>query len=285
MALKDLLVYLDGSAQAEARLALAAAVARQHGSHLTGLCVTDPSYPLALRSGQARFADAGTLDLLVRRAREEMREQAARHEQAFLEHARREGVAAAWRVVEGDLAETVAVQARSADIVVVSQPDPSDPEAEGGDAVVERVLFASGRPVLLAPWAGRFASGIRNVLVAWKSTRESARALHDAMPLIEQAQSVTVLTIGPRPGGAARDVPSGAEIAAHLVHHGVPATAVQTEPPGTGVGDAILNHASESGADLLVMGAYGHSRVRELVLGGVTRTILRHMTLPVLMSH
>ncbi|MCB4822524.1 universal stress protein [Roseicella aerolata] len=285
MALKELLVYLDGSDRSEARLTLAVGLARQHGSRLTGLCVTDPSYPLAIRTGQARQSDPATLDLLVKRARQEQRDHAAGIERGFRERTERAGIQASWRLLEGEVARTVAAQARSADLVVVGQPNPDDPGADGEDELVERALISAGCPILLAPFMGRFDGGVRTVLVAWKSTRESARAVRDALPLIEKAQSVRVLTIGGRLGGGERDVPSGADIAAYLTRHGVAATALETERQGTSVADTLLNHAADMGADLLVMGGYGHSRLRELVLGGVTRDILRHMTIPVLMSH
>jgi nucleotide-binding universal stress UspA family protein len=285
MALKDLLVHLDGSASSEARLALAAGLARQHGCHLTGLAVTDPSQFLASRRGEARLVFPATLEVLVTRARQELRDQVLKTEQTFHAKLRDAPFGHAWRMVEGDVATTVAVQARAADLAIIGQPDPEDPGLDGGDDLVHRVLLDAGRPVLLAPHGGRFEEGVWRVLVAWKSTRESARALHDALPLIDGARMVQVLTIGPRPGGVERDIPSGEEIAAHLARHGVSASAERIDRPRGSVADAILAHAAEMQADLLVMGGYGHSRVRELVLGGVTRSVLRQMKLPVLMAH
>jgi nucleotide-binding universal stress UspA family protein len=123
------------------------------------------------------------------------------------------------------------------------------------------------------------------VLVGWDSSREATRAINDAMPLLQAAQAVTVLAIDPTDGPAGHGEMPGADIALHLARHGVKATIESTVSAGIGIGNVLLSRASDLGADLLVMGAYGHSRVRELVLGGSTRTVIESMTLPVLMSH
>ena len=140
-------------------------------------------------------------------------------------------------------------------------------------------------PVLVVPYAGRYETVGRRVLIGWSATREAARAVSDAMPLLAAAEIVTVLTIDAREGTDAHGELPGADISLHLARHGVKAEIERTVSAGIPAGDVLLSRAADLGADLLVIGAYGHSRVRELLLGGVTRSILQSMTLPVLMSH
>jgi nucleotide-binding universal stress UspA family protein len=139
--------------------------------------------------------------------------------------------------------------------------------------------------VLVVPYAGRFGECGRRVLVAWNASRAATRAVNDAMPLLARAETVTVLCIDPAADGRAHGETPGMDIAVHLARHAVKARVETTVSGGIGVGNALLSRVSDIGADLLVMGAYGHARVRELLLGGATRTILESMTLPVLMSH
>jgi nucleotide-binding universal stress UspA family protein len=123
------------------------------------------------------------------------------------------------------------------------------------------------------------------VVIAWNSAREAARAVHDAMPLLIAAEAVTVLTIDPREGPQGHGELPGADISLHLARHGVKAQVERTVSADLPVGEVLLSRLADLGADLLVMGAYGHSRMRELLLGGATRSLLQSMTVPVLMSH
>jgi nucleotide-binding universal stress UspA family protein len=145
-------------------------------------------------------------------------------------------------------------------------------------APAAQVVLSSGRPVLCVPHAGSFATLGQRVLVAWRGTRESARALHDALPLLVRARHVTLFTAGDGSAG-------GEEALRHLADHGVEAELRQTALDGIDAGTAILNAVADVSADLLVMGAYGHSRMREFVFGGATSTVLRSMTVPTLISH
>jgi nucleotide-binding universal stress UspA family protein len=137
--------------------------------------------------------------------------------------------------------------------------------------------------VLVVPRYGTFDTVGERVLVAWNGSREATRAVHDALPILKLATKVTVLSIDPERDTGDR-IPS-ADIALHLARHGVAAEGTSTVGLDISVGDLLLSRAADLGADLIVMGAYGHSRMRELVLGGATRHILQHMTVPVLMSH
>ena len=147
------------------------------------------------------------------------------------------------------------------------------------------MTLVSGRPILVVPNVGNFADLGRRVVIGWNASREAARAVNDAMPLLTAAETVTVLTIDPREGPRAHGELPGADISLHLARHGVKAEIERTASADLPVGEVLLSRVADLGADLLVMGAYGHSRARELLLGGATRSLLRSMTLPVLMSH
>lgn len=150
---------------------------------------------------------------------------------------------------------------------------------------LDQLVLSTGRPLLLVPYAGRFPSVGKNVLVAWNAKPEAARAVTDALPLLARANSVQVMAFDPEGNRSGHGENPGADIALYLARHGVKATASRQHCGSDEVGVQILSRAADIDADLIVMGAYGHSRVRELVLGGVTRTILDSMTVPVLMSH
>jgi nucleotide-binding universal stress UspA family protein len=142
-----------------------------------------------------------------------------------------------------------------------------------------------GRPVLVVPYVGELKDVAQNVMVCWSATREAARAVTDALPLLQRAQKVTVLSANPRGSAQGHGESPGSDIALYLARHGVRAEASRTAAQDVDVGNLILSCAFDAGAGLIVMGAYGHSRVREIVLGGTTRTVLSSMTGPVLLSH
>lgn len=281
MALKDILVHLDAreEAGADSRLDIAVGLARRHGAHLVGLHVVDVAIPAGIVGdpGGAGYAE------LYEALRDAAVEAASRVEARFRERIRRDGVAGEWRCAEGFTAEAVTLHARYADLAILGQHDPAGPDT--GAAAVTETLFGAGRPVLVVPHAGRFAEAGRRVLVAWNASREAARAVNDALPILRTAEAVTVLAVNPERGIAGHGEEPAADIALHLARHGVRATAEQVTAPDLPDAEALLNALAERGADLLVMGGYGHSRLREFVLGGVTRTLLRSMTAPVLLSH
>ncbi len=191
---------------------------------------------------------------------------------------------AEWGAVEAlgfDLGEIVLRRARYADLIVAGQTDPDWDFSPVLD-FPERLAIESGRPVLVVPYAGRHLEIGRNAVVAWKPTREAARAVFDALPLLKSAQNLQILEVNEHhPPGAVPDT----ALAAALSRHGIKSTHRVSAAADIATGDEILSRLAGAGADLLVMGAYGHSRMRELVLGGVTRHISRHMTAPTLWSH
>jgi nucleotide-binding universal stress UspA family protein len=273
MTLKNLLVFVDDQPRCAARVDLAALIARRHDAHLTGIHVYRPlSIPPAL--------DGVVVDEILVAEEEISQKAAAAAEAVFRETMRREGLRHDWRVERSAVPGRTAFHARAADLAIVGQV------ASGAEALVmpEEVAFLSGRPVLVVPASGRFGRVAENPVIAWKPGREAARAVHDALPLLTAAGKATILVVDPDDESAGET--SGDELALHLSRHGIKATVDRAYTEGgTPVADVILSRAADLGADLLVMGCYGHARLREMILGGVTRDILGSMTLPVLMSH
>ncbi|WP_431282891.1 universal stress protein [Humitalea sp. 24SJ18S-53] len=284
MPLKNILVHVDGTTPSQARFDLAAELARQHGAHLTALFVIDPFPPSLLGASTGGFSDGGVLAGLMQQLEQEAREAAALVQARVEEAFRREGVTGEWRVVTGVPSTTVALHARYVDLAILGQHNPDRVDDLDDTSVIEQTLFTSGRPVLVVPYAGHFKTAGRRALVGWNASRESARAVNDALMLIQAGESVTILTVDAEGDRAHGEVP-GADIATHLARHGLTVLTKQTSAAAVSIADVMLNQASDSAADLLVIGAYGHSRVREMILGGVTRSLLQQMTIPVLMSH
>lgn len=278
MSYQDLLVLLDAAGDTGGRLELAASLGERFKAHLVGFCQI-PGPELPRRSG---YADLAALEPVYREWRLRALEQTDKIRASFERAARLHGVAAEWRAVSEGVNADPAVHARCADLTILGQRDPDSDEMAMIRPPPERVVLASGRPVLVVPYAGRFATVGSRVLIAWNASREAARAVADAMPLLIGAEAVSVLTIDPpnRP-----DELPGADIALHLARHGVKTEIERTVSADVPIGEVLLSRAADLGADLLVMGAYGHSRTRELLMGGATRSILGSMTVPVLMSH
>jgi nucleotide-binding universal stress UspA family protein len=281
MSYKDLLVVLDSEEPARARLDLAAALAERLAAHLVGL------YPLPVpqRPRELGYFDPALLDPFFQELRERARDTAEKMREQFEHVTGLHGISAEWRLVPEGPEADAALHARYADLTILGQLDPDRGEAEMLRPRPEQVTLASGRPVLVVPYAGHFETVGGRVLIGWNATREAARAVHDAMPLLAAAETVIVLTIDPSEGPRAHGELPGADISLHLARHGVKAVVERTVSGDLPVGEVMLSRAADLAADLLVMGAYGHSRIRELLLGGATRTLLGSMTLPVLMSH
>ncbi len=274
MAIKNILIHLTHDPRNEARTETALSLARRHDSHVTALYISVP--PQVPAYVMAYIPP----DVLEKQAAESV-SRAERAKGRFIERCERAGVPYEWRQTEGDPRTLMAFQSHYADVVVVGQTGSGDDVAEGSENLADELVLTSGRPVLVVPYVGSYTEFGNTVLLAWNSTRESARAVHDAMDVLKKASKVIVFTVNGSPAG---HIP-GADIATHLARHGVKAETHHTVARDISVGDAILGAVSDYGADLVVMGAYGHSRVRELALGGATRTLLETMTVPVMMSH
>jgi len=281
MSYKDLLVVLDSDAASRGRIALAAALAERFASHLVAL------YPLPIPQAPRHlgYYDPALLDPFFRELRAQAQEVSDKEREAFEHAASLRGLSAEWRVVDEGPQSDPALHARYVDLTILGQLDPDRGDADLVRPRPEHVTLASGRPILVVPYAGRFETVGRRVLIGWNATREATRAVNDAMPLLAAAEVVTVLTIDAREGPDAHGELPGADISLHLARHDVKAEVERTVSAGIPAGEVLLSRAADLGADLLVIGAYGHSRVRELLLGGATRSILQSMTVPVLMSH
>ncbi|MGH6900708.1 MAG: universal stress protein [Geminicoccaceae bacterium] len=279
MALKNLLVHVDDNKACAARVRAAIDLAIAHEAHLAGVYVISDPSPATFVGG---YLPPETLDMLQRQLRERADAALAR----FTEVAKRNQISFETRtdgVLSTAMAEALATHARYADVVILGQADPAD--AEAPRSLPEEVTLASGRPSLVIPYIGPAATLGQRVTVAWDASREAARVVNDALPLLERAQAVGVVTVNPSETPFGHGEQPGADIALHLARHGIKVDVQRIESRDVDVANIILSHIADQSSDLLVMGAYGHSRLRELVLGGVTRTILRDMTVPVLMAH
>jgi nucleotide-binding universal stress UspA family protein len=286
MPLSDLLVLLDGSARDETKLGIALDLARSHDAHLTALCALELLLPADMSFALGGYPDLWALPEFAGKIEAQARAKAAVIEANVREALRREAVNGEWEFETGPLIATVARRAQATDLLIVGQADPDNPPPAVARSLVEDILMTAGRPLLIIPYAGQFPTIGTNTLIGWTSTRESARAVHDALPLLAPSAKVTVLTVETTRPDPNDDTLPTAQIAAHLARHGLAVSAARTVvSDGLAPADALLDYASDIGADLLVVGGYGHSRTREMIMGGVTRDLLRHMTLPILMSH
>lgn len=279
MSYKTVMVHMDTSARANARLSLALRLARTFDAHVDGLFAMFEPRPREF------YVMAGTADYYDTH-RKLRREQRGAIERLFRAELTRVQIDGAWIASEGDPVTTVMQHSRTADLVVLGQPDPDDPESYIAEHFPETVILGAGGPVLLMPYTGTFDSIGERVLVAWNGSREAARAVHDAMPFIARAAHVTIVSASTA-FTPAESQASCADLAATLARHGATTVHITRfeRDAVESIGDALLSYAADGGYDLLVMGAYGHARIQELVLGGATRSILSTMTLPVLMSH
>jgi nucleotide-binding universal stress UspA family protein len=202
----------------------------------------------------------------------------------FAAAASRAGVSAEQVTLSASVAgagDTFGRIARRFDLAIVGQAEPEANSVE--ELIAEATLFQSGRPVIVVPYIQKAPLKLDNVMVCWDGSRQAARAIADAMPLLEKAGRVEVVIIANEHGK--QDEIEGADLGQHLARHGLKVEVNRMAGGKIDVGDALLSHVADSGADFIVMGGYGHSRLREFVLGGVTHTILRSMTVPALMAH
>jgi nucleotide-binding universal stress UspA family protein len=270
MALADILVHMDHQASSAARLAVAVGLAKRHRARLTGLFVITHQFY------QPRH---GTAEAAAGAAREMFEQQVAG---AGIES---KWECVDWSVIGVGMPEIIIHHTHYSDLLIVGQTT-EEPASGGVPAdLPERLILGAGRPVLVVPYAGVFASVGERVLVAWTAGRESTRAVNDALPLLKKAQRVDILAINSSETYGDDGESLCADICEHLERHGVTARAESMMAATTPVGDALLNRVCEEGFDLLVMGAYAHTPQGKMALGSVARHLLGQMTVPVLMSH
>jgi nucleotide-binding universal stress UspA family protein len=287
MALKDLLVYVDQTDSALARLQLAVDLAGRHGSRVTALYVRE------WNRAQLDWRKSAELGLVSMRGLHDLDEHieatmqaGADRLQAALETLTRDhGVAGELLSVDGVAAAVVPQYARYADLCILGHTHPEGP-ASVGYTFSEQLLFLTGRPILFVPTAGQFATLGRRIVVAWNSSRPAARSLNDALPLIEHAERTTVLMVNPAGFVEEHDALPGERLVDHIERHGARAHAVRIDDVPTGsIADRLQQEAHAQGADLIVAGAFGQPRLWEKLLGGVTHDLIAHMSLPTFMSH
>jgi nucleotide-binding universal stress UspA family protein len=276
MGFKTILVHVDTGRSASARLKFSADLAARSAAHVTGLYVRRPFQAPA-------FSDAGpAMDSLYRTY-----ENAAKADEALATAAFRDliggtSLSSEWRVIDGLAEEVVAAHARYADLVIVGQSEPDDATTTPSD-LAETVVIASERPVLIVPHIGVTKPPGKTVMLCWNGSREAARAATGALPILKKADKVIILLVDPRNDGDPEG--PGGRVATWLARHGVNADVERDTAADSDIGGVILSRAADQDADLVVMGLYGHSRMREWVLGGASRTLLASMTVPLLVAH
>ena len=280
MTYRSLLVFLDRDSLCAARTQVAMHLAKDLDCHLVGVAPTGlVDLPVSLEAATA-VAGFGAL------AWDTLRDQAEQATQHFRDACRAVGVKSFEAVIdESDKAASLVRHAHCSDLTVLTQADPSARGHRFAQAFVEQVVLYSARPTLILPYAGRFDTVGSNVMVAWDDSREAARALSDALPLLRQAKRVQVISWSEAGADCDQTLrPHLDALSQWLLRHGVSAH-LRVEMTDIDIADAMLSHAADLSIDLIVMGAYGHARWTERVLGGATRGLLATMTVPVLMSH
>jgi nucleotide-binding universal stress UspA family protein len=275
--IKDVIVNLDVHGSHSVAADFAISVARIFNAHL---CATGFAYEAAVPGSLFDRAAVEAIETQRQRWETAARTAIDKFEQA----ARGSGRSVESHLIKSDpdrAAEIFARLARRFDVAVLTQAEPEISSTQA--SIIEAALFDSGRPLLLAPYVQREGLKLGRAVVCWDGSRTAARALGDAMPFLARAQNVEVVIVASE-AGKSDEIP-GADIAHHLTRHGLKVELKQIVVRDLDVANAILSHVADASADFIVMGGYGHSRLREFVLGGATRGILGAMTVPTLMSH
>jgi nucleotide-binding universal stress UspA family protein len=274
---KTILAHYDSTDRAAKRVHVAARLAQQFDAHLAAVySIVSPLY------SEPFVADGGAFVAQELLRFQEKKDQQAR--ESFDQLSATLGRPIEWRTDAGDPASVVCEHGRYADLLVLGQYD----EDQANDVTpdfIGRVILGSGRPVLVVPYAGEFQTVGKRIMVPWNASRESARAVSSAMPLLKAADEVQITTFNAKPGEGGHGDAPGTDVATYLARHGVKAIVSGSVSKEVDVGAQILSRADDFGTDLIVMGGYGHSRAFEFVMGGATRAILSSMTVPVLFAH
>jgi nucleotide-binding universal stress UspA family protein len=274
--IKDILVNLSVGKPHDVAGDFAISIATLLDAHLSARAMACklPVGGSVLDGATAGFIDAFTA---------ERQEEAEQAKKSFDERTRRTGIRADSSILTdyaAEVAQIFAETARHYDLSVVAQEEPENDIPES--LIIEAALFESGRPVLIVPYIQRTGIKLDRVMLCWDGSRNAARAVGDAMPLLKQAGRIDVVTVDTK---ERRNTIRGAQIAEHLARHGLKVDLKPIVAPDSDVANVVLSQAADSEANLIVMGGYGHTRLREFILGGATRGMLESMTVPVLMSH
>jgi nucleotide-binding universal stress UspA family protein len=276
--IKDVLVLLQGGADDAATVEYAARLASEHAAHLTGAF----AYPALAADGPAAFATGRALEHLLATFEAEASRTEAAARASFERRARAVGAALEWRTVRRPPLGNLVTHARYADVTILSRPV-SGSEAAARTLLAQSIVFGAGRPVLVLPGAPPATIG-RRILIGWNASREATRAVTDALPLLTRADAVELFVVDPERRVERHGPAPGADIGRHLARHGVRVDVRVVESGDHRTAELLLARADGFGADLLLIGAYGHARFTELVFGGVTRAALLHAERPLWLS-
>ena len=275
--IKDIVVNLSVSKGGGPASDYAVSLASALGAHLTGVAfVYDPIVPVSATG----YIPAE----IIERQQADNEGFAKTAVDGFGAATKRAGLSAAPLTISTSLAragEHFSRIARRFDLAVLGQAEPDTSSID--DIIAETTLFESGRPMIIVPYIQKGPLKLDKAMVCWDGSRPAARAIGDAMPLLAKAGKVEIVSIADEPGK--QDKIEGVDMGQHLARHGLKVEVERIPRGDVDVADALLSHAADSGADIMVMGGYGHSRLRQFLLGGVTRSTLRSMTVPVLMAH
>jgi nucleotide-binding universal stress UspA family protein len=282
MTIQDLLLPITGTAGDSNALAAAVALSSHFGAHLS---VVEPiTLPTPFTGPWGMMPDTRISELY-----RDLRDKGSENAAGLRQKLDKEGISFDVRTAESLIAEPpqlISLQARYADLIIVTAPARGADDAAVARDFFGALLFESGRPVLAIPPHHPIELPLRHAVIAWQPAREATRALHDALPLLTRATSVDVVTVAPIVSEMRHGEDPGVDIASHLARHGLNVNVVSLPHHGNeAVATTLLRHAAESGAQLLVAGGYGHSRLREWMLGGTTRELLQAIHLPILFSH
>lgn len=280
MSYKDLLVHLDDTDICAERVAAAVALAKREGARLTGIA-------LALESTISTYIGIDFPTSLTEAQQEIVQKSAQSAAAKFTAAAEEAGIEFLTRIISCPASKAparLAFFARHADLTFVGQPNPSEKGKAFQESLLESVLHNSGRPVYVVPYIGRREAKVRKAVIAWDGGKKAVRAVNDAIPLMKGRKEVIVLVVNPKTRDEGFGGKQGENLISHLERYDINATVATVVNPELPIDTSIQNYISDSGADLLIMGAFGHSRLREKAFGGVTDSILNQMIVPVLMS-
>ncbi|MGA8865179.1 MAG: universal stress protein [Gallionella sp.] len=277
MTYKTILVHSDAGKRSAARIEFAIRLAQKFDAYLIALNALSridlPGYVLEGVGGM-------TIEEFRKRYAEE---QVTNGKATFSKALAASGFAKSeWRASDLDAVDAVTLHGRYADLIVIGQPWTADNSAVNS-GFANHVMLEAGRPVLMIPYAGNFPTIGKRIIVGWNASREATRAVTDAIPFLQQAEVVQVMVVNPKAGE--HGAMPGNDIALFLARHGVQVEVRVDKASEIDIGNEMLSRASDFGADMIVMGGYGHSRLKEVMMGGATRTLINSMTVPVLLSH
>lgn len=278
MAYRTILVHCEDTPQGERRLRYAERLAAADSARIIGLWVMEPA-------PRPPYVETPFAVDIARVHAEKQAARAAASREVFERVVGAPGITGEWRTVNGNPRDALIAHLRYADLGVVGQFQPDGHVADDRRTLPQDVALGSGRPLVVVPYIEPPATVGEHIVVAWNAGREAARAVTDALPLLRRARKVTVLVVDSRAGRDGHGDEPGADVATWLSRHGVAVTVQRDRASDTDIGSLMLSRISDLGADMVVMGIFGHSRLREMVLGGVSRTMLASMTVPLLIAH